>query len=442
MAICRILGSFVIVLAVAGLGRAQDHDLAENPKVGDCLKIHLAMTLSGEMRVTKDDKPLPLKMAAAAAHDFSERILAVNSATAFLKTARIYDTARATITTGNDKSERTLRSDRRILVAQQSRGQNLVYCPAGPLTHEELELTGEHFDTLAVTGLLPGKAVKIGDTWKVNNEAVQALCNFEGLTTQDLTCKLDDVKDNVARVSVTGSAGGIDLGALVKSTVQGSFQFDLAARRLTTLEWKQTDDRAQGPASPAAAVETTTSMTRNRIDQPDSLSDVALISVPDGQEPPAEMTLLSYHHQAKTPFDLTLSRDWQWVGQTSDHVIFRLMDRGDFVAQVTITPWESAAEGKHLSPDAFREAMAKTPGWEQGDVAQDGEVPADKGRWIYRIAAAGAMDGLKVIQNFYLIAGAGGEQVVLAFTMTASQAEKLGTRDLALVQALEFPGKK
>ena len=75
-------------------------------------------------------------------------------------------------------------------------------------------------------------------------------------------------------------------------------------------------------------------------------------------------------------------------------------------------------------------------------MAQDGEIPAEKGRWIYRIAAAGTMDGIKVVQSFYLIAGAGGEQVVLAFTMTPAQAEKLGTRDLSLVQGLEFAAKK
>jgi hypothetical protein len=52
------------------------------------------------------------------------------------------------------------------------------------------------------------------------------------------------------------------------------------------------------------------------------------------------------------------------------------------------------------------------------------------------------MDGLKVVQNFYIVAGPGGDQVVLAFTMTPTQAEKLGTRDLALVQGIDFMRKR
>jgi len=47
-----------------------------------------------------------------------------------------------------------------------------------------------------------------------------------------------------------------------------------------------------------------------------------------------------------------------------------------------------------------------------------------------------------VLQNFYLIAGPGGEQVVVVFTMTPKQADKFGVRDLALVGAIEVPAAK
>ena len=51
---------------------------------------------------------------------------------------------------------------------------------AGCLTREELDVT-DHFDTLAVTGMLPTKEVAIGETWKLGNVAAQALCHFQGL---------------------------------------------------------------------------------------------------------------------------------------------------------------------------------------------------------------------------------------------------------------------
>ncbi len=441
MAVWRVLGSVAVILIAVSMGRAQTYSLVETPKVGDCFHVRLGMTLKGEIRVSKNGKLESLPLTATATHAFPERVLAVDSKELPQKTARLYESASAVITIGRDRSERALRPQRRLQVAQMNQDQCLIYCPAGPLTREELALTSEHFDTLALTGLLPGKAVGVGDTWKISEAVVQVLCGFEGITGQDLTCKLEEVKNNLARVSVKGTATGIDLGALTKLTIDAIYRFDLGQHRLVSLEWKQKDQRDQGPASPATTVESTTALSRQVIAEPAILSDVALVSVPEGLDPPASMTQL-YYVDAKNRFDLVYAREWQTVGLTDDHLVLRMLDRGDFVAQVTLTPWSRSRPGEHLSAETFREAMAKVPGWEQGEILQEGEVPSEPGRWAYRISALGQLDGIKVLQNFYLVAGPNGDQVVLAFTLTPSQAEKLGARDLSLAGSIDFPNSK
>jgi len=127
------------------------------------------------------------------------------------------------------------------------------------------------------------------------------------------------------------------------------------------------------------------------------------------------------------------------VGQTDEHLVLRLMDRGDFVAQATVTAWAKTDPGKHMSGEDFQEEIANTPGWDADQVLQVGELPLEKGNWGYRISALGQLDGMKVMQNFYLVAGLQGEQMVLSFTMKQSMVDKLGTRDLSLVSGLEFP---
>ena len=69
--------------------------------------------------------------------------------------------------------------------------------------------------------------------------------------------------------------------------------------------------------------------------------------------------------------------------------------------------------------------------------------------WKYHLAAhgdaggaQGQLDGVAVVQNFYLVAAPGGEQVVVAVTMTPKQADKLGARDLTLVGSLELTPAK
>jgi hypothetical protein len=435
----KIRMAVVVALVSAPAGFAQTCALAEPVHAGDCFHIRLEMALKGQMHFQAEGKTSSLPLEAVGTHSLDERILAIGTGGLPEKSARRYESAKVSIKVGSERSERTLRPERSLLVAQRSKDQALVYCPAGGLRRAEVELTSEHFDTLALSGVLAGKEVQVGDSWKLTNSVAQALCNFEGLSEQNLSGKLESVKDGVAVVSVSGTASGIDDGAMVKLSVEATGRFDVAAKHLVALEWRQKDERQQGPVSPASTVETTTKVDRKSIEQPATLSDVALVSVPD-KDPPSAMLNLECA-DLKGRYELMHPREWQTVSQTADHLVLRLVERGDFIAQATITPWKSAAKGEHLSPEAFKEAMNATQGWEPESELQSGEVPGDgAGRWIYRISVQGRLDGVAVVQNFYLIAAPGGEQVVVVVTMTPKQADKLGARDLTLVASLEFAG--
>lgn len=434
----RTLASVAVLLAAARTGAAQTYPLTEKVKAGDCFRYQLRMELTGKLKITQGDKASELPLAATAAHEFPERVLAAGDNGLPEKTARVYDKAQASIKVQDDAAERTLRPERRLLVVQRHQDRGVVFSPAGPLTREEAELTGDHFDTLLLTGLLPASDVKVGDTWPVGLTTAQALCHFEGLTEHSLVCKLEEVKDGVARVSVTGPATGIDLGATVKLKVQAGYHFDLKASRLTGLQWKQQDVREQGPVSPASEAEVTYTLAREAVEEPDCLSNVALISVPDDKAPPAAMTALS-HRDAKGRFELLYAREWHVVASTPERLVLRLLDRGDFVAQVTVTPWTRYPKGQHLSAEQVCDAALKVPGWAPAQQLQKGEVPADGGRWVYRVSALGALDGVEAIQNYYLVAGPEGDQAVVLFTMTPKQVDRLGARDLTLVGGLDFP---
>ncbi|HEV3116769.1 MAG TPA: hypothetical protein VGY58_06930 [Gemmataceae bacterium] len=440
MAAWRTVAVAFLALLLGPKAWGQTYTLSEKPRPGDCFRIHLDLVLSGEIKIRKEGKLLTVKQQASAMHEFPERILNVGDNGLPAKAARFYEQASSSISLNGEASERRLRPERQLLVAQRHKDQPLAYSPVGTLLRDELELS-DHFDTLWLTGLLPGRDVAAGDTWKLSNALAQALCSFEGLTEQSLVCKLEGVKDQLAHVSVTGAATGIDLGALVKLNVEAGYQFDLNTKHLTRLQWKQKEERDQGPASPAMTLQATSTLTRAPIQQPDALSDVAIAVVPDGFEPPMLLTQLELR-DPKAGYTMTYARDWQTVSSNDQHTVMRLMERGDFVAQLTITPWTKADKGKHLTPDEFRQAMAETPGWEVDQELQAGEVPAEGGRWIYRISALGNLDGAKVMQNFYLVAGPGGEQLVLVFTMVPKQADRIATRDLALVGSVEFLDRK
>jgi hypothetical protein len=442
MAVARWFGVVALALLAAGGARAQTAPLTESPKANDCFALHLTLKLQGEMAVVQDEKPVKLKLAASAEHRFRERVLAVQQGTGLVsKAVRLYDDARAAITVDGSTSRRALRPDRRLAVAQRPTDALVCYCPQGPLTREELETVSEHFDTLSLAGLLPGKEVAVGDTWKLANPAVQGLCSFEGLVANDLTGKLTELKDGVAVFTVMGTARGIELGAQAKVTVNATGRFDLKERRIVALDWTQQDARDQGPASPAITADSTVTLERRPVEEPKELADVALVSVPQGFDVPPPLTLISIR-DAKDHFDLAAGRDWQVVSQTESHLVLRLLERGDFVAQATVTPWQKAEPGKHADVKEFRDQMLSSPGWQPEEVLQEEELPDQPaGRFCYRLTARGEMDGVKVVQSFYLVAGPKGDQAVVAFTLKQTQVNKLGARDQILVDGLDFPAK-
>jgi hypothetical protein len=436
----RWLAILVLLATWAGGASAQTYSLAEAALPDSHFDVRLSMTLSGELKVQQDDKLVSLKTGATANHAYVERLLQAGADGLAGRAARVYKEARVVLTVDQDKLEHGLRPERTLLVAERDHDQLLTYCPRGPLTREELDVI-DHFDTLALPALLPGKEVAVGDTWKLSTAAAQALCHLQGLSEHTLSGKLEGVKEGTAVVSFSGTAAGIDQGASVKTTVKGTGCFDLKQKRLVRVHWEQTDEREAGPVNPASVLTVTTDVQRTPVEPPNELSNVALATwpVPDGA-PKQEMTDL-YLKNDRGRFELQYARDWQPVANTGEHLVLRLMDRGEFVAQVSIAARKKAEPGKHLPEAEFKSLVAMSPGWEQDKLLKEPEeVALHNGVWAYLVAAEGDLDGVRVVQYFYLLAGPEGDQLTVTFTMTAAQAQKLGSRDLELVRGVMLPG--
>jgi hypothetical protein len=419
---------------------AQPANLTESPRPGDCSRYTLELGLTGHLIVVQDGRKEEIRLEARGRHVFAERTLAVADGIG-AKSARHYEDAAATAAIAGDRVDRSLPADRRLIVAHRHTEGMLCYAPAGPLARDELDLVTEHLNPQCLAGLLPGRDVNVGDTWPVGNAAAQAACLFDGLVKNGLVGKLTEVKDGRATFAIDGPAEGIEDGARVALSVSAVGKYDLASKRVVELTWKQRDDREQGAASPASRVEATVTLRREVLPQPPKeLTDAALAAVPTG-DPPAAMTHLR-HADPKGRYRLVYPREWHITGQTDTHLVLRLLDRGEFVAQATVGVWKKAEPGRHDTPDEFKKAVAQSPEWTAGKTLEDGELPADRGRWHYRLTAEGRIGDAAVVQSFHLLAGPQGDQVAVTFSMRPEKLKAVGTRDAALVGAIEFGAAK
>lgn len=435
----RRAAALFALLLLASPVRAQTVNLAELPNPSDYSRYTIDLAVSGRLIVTQEGKKQELKLDAKARHIFAEKVLAVAEGLP-VRSARHFAEAAASATVGGDREDHALAADRRLIVAQRNPDGLFCFSPAGPVTRGELDLVSDHFDPHCLAGLLPGKAVNVGDTWGVGNLAAQTACLFDGLVKNALVGKLVEVKDGFATFTVTGTAEGIENGAKVSLTINAAGKFHLASNRVVEIVWKQSDDREQGPVSPASKVEATVTLKREILAQvPNELTDAALAAVPKG-DPPAQLTYLRYS-DPKGRYQFVYPRDWHITGQTDSHLVLRLLDRGEFVAQATVTAWKKADPGKHTAPDEFKKAVGESPGWVATKLVEEREVAIDGGRWLYRLTAEGKMEDLAAVQSFHLLAGPQGDQVAVTFAMKPEKVQALGTRDLGLVGAIEF-GKK
>jgi hypothetical protein len=429
----RAAATLALLLASIAPAIAQSIPLIETPTPGDCAKYTVESIVTGNLLVTQDGTQQAIKLEARARHLFSEQTLTVADGLP-ARSARCYDEAASTSLVGGDKSDHSLPPDRRLVVARRGAEGLFCYTPAGPLTSDELDLISEHFTPQCFPGLLPGKAVTVGETWAISNPTAQAASLFDGLIKNTLSGKLIGVQDGVATFTVTGATEGIENGGKVALTVTATGKYDLASKRVVELDWKQTDDREQGPVSPASKVEARVILKRAAVPrEPKELAEAATLPV----NPPAGQTHLRYV-DANGRYQFTYPRDWHITGQTAAHLVLRLLDRGEFIAQVTVTNWAKANPGMHATPEEFKKAVAGSPGWVPGRTLEDGEAPIGGGRWLYRVVAEGRMQETPAVQAFHLLASPQGQQVVVTFTMKPEKVKVVGTRDLHFVNAIEF----
>ncbi len=121
------------MLAITSVSWGQTYNLSEEPKTGESFRLNMETNLIGVMKIKKDDRKSQMQLSAKNEHTFVEKVLATQKGV-IRKSARFYDKSLCIALVGNDKTERSLRDDRRLIVAQRIADNLTCYSPAGPLT--------------------------------------------------------------------------------------------------------------------------------------------------------------------------------------------------------------------------------------------------------------------------------------------------------------------
>src|SRR4029079_4449573 len=120
---------------------------------------------------------------------------------------------------------------------------------------------------------------------------------------------------------------------------------------------------------------------------------------------------------------------WGVVNKSEKQAVLRLLDRGELIAQLNITPFTPVKAGDHTSLDDLNKLVSESPGFKVDKVLEKTAVDAAPGFWIGKVSAAGEASELPMQMVVYNFTGPRGDQVLLAFSVETEQAEKLAGKD-------------
>lgn len=343
------------VLCVPSGGRAQESVLlAEKAPIGVECRVVAETTISGALfaPVAKDKPAERIAISGKSTIAYAERSLAVDPQEADHKVLRVYDRIDFKKTTGDRTDESTLRTAVRRLVLMKKGHSKVPFSPDGPLMWCEIDLIRTDFVVPALAGLLPNKAVKVGDKWSASKAAVTELTDIEKLDSGELTCTLEKIDvlgpRKIAQVTFSGSLKGVNEDGPTRQNISGRLSVDVNVQSITFLRVEGEHILLDAEGKEAGKIKGTFEMSRARIDGHKAISDSAIKGL--DLVPSEENTRLLYDSD-ETGVRFVHSRNWRVVRTTGRQIT--LDETGGAGLLITLDTAEVIpATGKYV-----REAM-------------------------------------------------------------------------------------
>lgn len=415
--------------------------MTSNRAAGTIDRITASLEVAGHLQVLDEGaKLLPLKLAVLANLQYDERSLSVPVLPeAPLRSVRCYDRALAAIQVDQEETHPTLRDDRRLVAVDIRGGKATLYSPAGPLSHDELDLVDLQANTLLLDRLLPADRVAVGAKWGHADDLLAMLLGLDAVSTNRVESSLTSVRDSVALVELGGEVQGAASGVSTEIKLRGKYQFDLALKRITWFGVLIQEKRSIGHVGPGLDIVARLQLKIAPIDESPQLTDKALADLP--LEMSEGSTWLSYV-SPQGGWQLLNERRWFVTRDEPEAVILRLLDRGEFIAQCNITPAPRVEPGRLSTLSKFQADIQSGLGAAFGRFSSARQSVNELGYRVFRVVAEGSASEVPVQWTYYLLADQAGRQLVAVFIVEGELADRVAGADEQLIASIQFLGEE
>ncbi len=323
-----------------------------------------------------------------------------------------------------EETHPTLRDDRRLVAVDIRGGKATLYSPAGPLSHDELDLVDLQANTLLLDRLLPADRVAVGAKWGHADDLLAMLLGLDAVSTNRVESSLTSVRDSVALVELGGEVQGAASGASTEIKLRGKYQFDLVLKRITWFGVLIQEKRSIGHVGPGLDIVARLQLKIALIDESPQLTDKALADLPlEMSEGSAWLSYIS----PQGGWQLLNDRGWFVTRDEPEAVILRLLDRGEFIAQCNITP-ARGSNPANCPPFRNSRRISSRDSAAFGRFASARQSVNELGYRVFRVVAEGRASEVPVQWTYYLLADQAGRQLVVVFIVEGELADRVAGR--------------
>ena len=405
-------------------------------KAGSADLVETLLEVTGTVKqLDIEQKEIDDKLEVVAGFRYEERLDNASKSGA-MRSLRKYSLAKAKMKIADSLKVPELDADQRLIVCSFDKNRATLFSPAGPLKGEQMLLIEDlPGNTLILDRLLPKQEVKIGDSWKIDNDVLQAFLSVDAVTQSNIEAVLTAVADNMAMVEIVGDVEGIYLGAHTVINVRAKYQFDLAARRINWLGMMIEENRSIGHVGPGLDLVARLQVKISPLAEPDALTDDAIEHV---NRTPTEETIQLRYADGKGPWRFAHDRSWYVSQDEEGTTILRKLHRGELVAQCNIADMGQVDLKSMTSLATFKRDLVDGLGENFGEVIDSQEDTNEAGYKEYRITIEGSVEDLPLRWVYYLLTDKNGKQAVIVFVIGLEQLDVFGQIDRDFVTSFKM----
>ena len=328
-----------------------------------------------------------------------------------------------------------MRDERRTVCLTKKEGKDFYYSPLGAFTREELELVDTPTSRVDLIGLLPGRKLRLGESWKHDSDFLAHLLNLDTVGASDVRGKLDSVSNGIAVLSSEGTVDGAVDSAATEIKLKASYKFDLKSRRIISLTLAFHEKREVTQTEPGFDVVTKLAMAETSMAKSEELSADRLVNLDLSLSAESAWLQFTTKHGG---FELLLDPRWKVLFDQPSSAVFRYVDAGELTAQVNLIRMKPSETEAAISLEEFSAQASKALAENFGQLIESKQYASPRGNRVLRVEATGVNSEVDMRWVYYHVSSEEGKQITCVMTCQEEDWKTFAPADESLVNRIEL----